>query len=363
MVVRSLLTVVFFMVFIVSAAVLAPLAAAQEQIRLVDEADVLTASEEREVQEVFEQVAEESGEPVYAFLLEDTNTDPADRPEFLVETASEAGAPPDAAVMLIDTEDRWGLVDVAGGSDQAVYDSMVPYFQDGNFAEGLIVGANQYQDSLSALPELLGTGGVLGALALLVGGGLFLLNRRRREREFEGQREAAEREFAELTGRMDEFGEKERLVSGYLEAQRPLLDQRSEEEVEARIRDAQSAGFGNEFNEAASLLASDPRTARERIARGRELLEGALGELDGAEATIDHYRAADEALEGRLRVAADEMEAAERAEGFAAENGASVKPLGLKPEYDRLVREVVDRETRRDEFDPREALAAVNAMI
>ena len=99
------------------------------------------------------------------------------------------------------------------------------------------------------------------------GGALFLWNRRRREREIEEQRQLAEREFAELTERMDEFGEKERLVAGYLEAQRPLLDQRCEEEVETRIRDARSAGFGREFNEAASHLASDPRLAREKIAR------------------------------------------------------------------------------------------------
>ena len=70
------------------------------------------------------------------------------------------------------------------------------------------------------MPELLTTGGVLAALAAAVGGALFLWNRRRREREIEEQRQLAEREFAELTERMDEFGEKERLVAGYLEAQR-----------------------------------------------------------------------------------------------------------------------------------------------
>jgi hypothetical protein len=81
-------------------------------------------------------------------------------------------------------------------------------------------------------------------------------------RELEEQRQLAEGEFAELTERMDEFGEKERLVAGYLEAQRPLLDRRCEEEVETRIQDSRSAGFGREFNEAASHLAPPPRPLR-----------------------------------------------------------------------------------------------------
>ena len=59
-------------------------------------------------------------------MVSDTNVDPADRPEFLAEKASEAGAPQDASVMVVDTEDRWGLVTRGRGLDQAVYDAMVP---------------------------------------------------------------------------------------------------------------------------------------------------------------------------------------------------------------------------------------------
>jgi uncharacterized membrane protein YgcG len=345
MVVRSLLTV---LTLAMSALLLVPTAMAQGSDTVFDRADVLSDAEEQNVQATFEQVSEESGEQLHAFLVSDTNTDVADRPEFLAERAREADLPPDADVMVVDTEDRWGLVDVAGGSDQEVYDAMVPYFQDGDFEGGLIAGALQYQDSLSVLPELLTTGGVLGALVALAGGALFLRSRRRREREFEEQRRLAEQEFAELTERLDAFGEKERLVSGYLEAQRPLLDQKSEEEVEAKIRDARSAGFGREFNEAAASLSSDPRTARERISTGRRLL--------------DHYRAADEALEGKLRVAADEIHVAEIAERSARNSGAAVEPLDLRPEYDRLAKETADRASRRDEFDPREKLAAVDAL-
>src|SRR5215211_6125774 len=286
MVARFLLTALFF---------LAP--AAQDRDTVFDEAGVLGPAEEREVQSAFDRVGAESGEPLYAFLVSDTNAEGAERQELLLDRAREAGAPSDAGVILVDTEDEWGLVRVAGASDQEVYDAMAPHFQNGDFAQGLIAGAAQYEDSLSVMPELLTTGGVLAALAAVVGGAFFLWNRRRRERELEE--------------RMDEFGEKERLVAGYLEAQRPLLDQRCEEEVEARIQDSRSAGFGREFNEAASHLASDPRVAREKIASGRDLLEDALGGLAGAESTIDNYRTADEALDGRLRVAADELDAAE----------------------------------------------------
>jgi uncharacterized membrane protein YgcG len=346
-----------------SAVFLAPFAAAQGSDTVFDEAGALSAAEEQDVQAAFEQVSEGSGEQLYAFLVSDTNVDVADRPEFLEEKASEAGAPPDADVIVVDTEDRWGLVDVAGGSDQEVYNAMAPHFQDGEFASGLVAGAAQYEDSLSVLPELLTTGGVLAGLVALVGGTLLLRNRRRKERELEEQRLLAEREFAELTQRMDEFGEKERLVAGYLEVQRPLLDQKCEEEVEAKIQDSRSAGFGHEFNEAAVSLSSDPRVAREKISSGRRLLDGALSGLSEAESTIDHYRAADEGLEGRLRVAAVEIDGAEIAERSARNSGASVEPRDLRPEYDRLAREAADRAARRDEFDPREALAAVDALV
>jgi uncharacterized membrane protein YgcG len=255
------------------------------------------------------------------------------------------------------------LVDVAGGSDQAVYDAMVPYLQDGDFAGGLIAGAARYEDSLSVMPELLTTGGVLAALVALAGGAILLFSRRRRERELEEQRRLAEKEFAELTEQLDEFGEKERLVAGYLEAQRPLLDQQSEEEVEAKIRDSRSAGFGREFNEAAASLSSDPGVARQKISTGRRLLEEAIGGLDEAESAIDHYRAADVAVEGRLRVAAAEISAAEISERSARKAGASVEPEDPRPEYDRLAKAAADRAARRDEFDPREALAAVDALI
>jgi hypothetical protein len=41
---------------------------------------------------------------------------------------------------------------------------------------------------------------------------------------------------------------------------------------------------------------------------------------------------------------------------------AVVEALNLRPEYDRLTREAADRASRRDEFDPRHGLAAVEAL-
>jgi hypothetical protein len=360
MVARFLLTA---LIFLAPAAVLAPTAVAKDRDTVFDEAGVLSPTDEREVQSAFDRVSAESGDPLYAFLVSDTNVEGEGRRELLLNEAKEAGAAPDAGVILVDTEDRWDLVRVAGDSDQAVHDAMAPSFSDGDFAGGLLAGAAEIQDNLSVVPELLTAGGVLGAVALLAGGVFFVRNRRRKERELEDQRQIAEREFAELTERMDEFGERERLVAGYLEAQRPLLDQKCEEEMDARIRESRSAGFGREFSEAASYLISDPKAARERISHGRRLLEGALEGLSDAESTIDHYRAADEALEGRLRAAATAISAAEAAERSALEAGAAVETPDLRPEYDRLARETADRASRRDEFDPREVLAATDALI
>ncbi len=203
---------------------------------------------------------------------------------------------------------------------------------------------------------------VLAGAALLAGLALLLRNRRRNRQRLEGERTAAEEEFANLTSRINEFDEKERLVGGYLEAQRPLLDRETEGRVETLIEDARSAGFGQEFNEAASRLASDPTAARQRMNSGHRLLEGALEKLHLAESTIDDYRAADEALEGKLRAAADEIRSAEEAEEEARAAGVFVEPYDLRPEYEQLVREAARRTARRDEFDPRRTTAAVDAL-
>ncbi len=198
--------------------------------------------------------------------------------------------------------------------------------------------------------------------ALLTGVVLLLRNRRQSRQRLEGERRDAEEEFANLTTRIDAFDEKERLVGGYLEAQRPLLERETEGRVEALIEEARSASFGEEFSEAASRLASDPSAAHQRMENGRRLLEGALEKLDLAESTIDDYRAADEGLDGKLRVAAQEIKSAEGAEEEARAAGVFVEPQDLRPEYDRLAREASGRTARRDVFDPHRATAAVDAL-
>jgi hypothetical protein len=196
-----------------------------------------------------------------------------------------------------------------------------------------------------------------------VAGALLLFrNRRANKRRIEEERRSAEEEFADLTVHLDEFDEKERLTSGYLEAQRPLLDQRTEEWVEARMADAKTTGFAQEFDEAASRLTSEPILARERLERGRNLLAESMHKLYEAENTMDDYRVADEALEGRLLAAKEEIQAAEVGEETAHAEGIAVEPLKLRPEYDRLAREAAGRASRRDEFDPRHGLAAIEAL-
>ena len=273
--------------------------------------------------------------------------------------------------------DRWGEVNMGklSADSQAVYEAMHPDFQREDFAAGLIAGAQEVENQSartrenpdSANPGFGAVGLVLGgvflALAALAGVAFFVRTHRRRSRERAESRKSAEEGFAGLASRMEEFDEKERLVSGYLEAQRSLLDRATEGEVEAMIGNANAAGFGRELNEAAARLHSDPEDARARIAHGRELLEGATKDLEEAEKTIDGYRAAEEALNGKLREAAREISSAEAAEKPALEVGASVEPVDLRPEHERLAGEVASRATQRDEFDPRRALAAIEALI
>jgi uncharacterized membrane protein YgcG len=334
-----------------------------------DEAGVLTNSEEQKVQEAFDSAREEANQPIYAFLVPDTGVDdPQDRQDLMTQEAREAGVPRDAGVIMVAPRDRWDVAaNLNGVSEDAVSNAMEPDFADGNFASGLIAGADEIRGEPAASqdnPEG-GAGVVLGGGLLLLLAGVVALvlfrNRRARKRRVEQERGRAEEEFAGLTTRLDEFDEKERLVSGYLEAQRPLLDQRTEEWVEAKISDAKTAGFAQEFSEAASQLASDPFRARELMGRGRDLLAGAMQNLAEAERSMDEYRAAEEALDGRLSAAEEEILAAERAGEIARAEGVAVELPALRPEYDRLVRETGDRASHREEFN-RRILAAIEAL-
>jgi uncharacterized membrane protein YgcG len=345
------------------------LAAAQGSDTVYDEAGALSGPEEQRVQQAFDSAQEETGKPLYAFLVPNKGMEGQEaRQELLTREATEAQVPQDAGVVVVATNDGWGTT---YNFPQDAYNTMVPDFREGDFAAGLVTGAQEIQGEPAAQntqndPDA-GTGGLWGGSLLLllaaVAGALLLFrNRRANKRRMEEERQRAEQEFADLTVHLDEFDEKERLVSSYLEAQRPLLDQRTEEWVETRISDAKTTGFAQEFNDAASRLTSDPIWARERLERGRDLLAESMQKLYEAEKTIDDYRAADEVLEGNLRAKKREIQAAEEAEQSARAKGVAVEPLKLYPEYDRLAREAADRASHRDEFDPRHSLAAVEAL-
>jgi len=354
---------------VVALVIFPALAAAQGSDTVYDEAGVLSGPEEQHVQQTFDSAQEETGQPLYAFLVPNEGVEGQEaRQDLLTREATEARVPQDAGVVVVATNDDWATT---YNFPQNAYNTMVPDFQEGDFAAGLVSGAQEIQGEPAAQdaqtntdvsPGGLWGGGLLLLLVAVAGALLLLRNRRANKRRIQEERRSAEGEFANLTVHLDEFDEKERLVTGYLEAQRPLLDQRTEEWLEARISDAKTAGFAQEFNEAASRLTSDPTWARQHTERGRDILTESLQKLYEAERTIDDYRAADKALDSRLRAAKEEIQAVEEAEETARDEGVAVESLKLRPEYERVAREAADRASRRDEFDPRQSLAALEAL-
>ena len=359
----------YVLAVIVAFAIFPALAAAQGSDTVYDEAGALSVSEEQRVQQAFDSAQEETGQPLYAFLVPNKGVEGQEaRQELLTREANEAQVPQDAGVVVVATKDGWGTT---YDFPQDAYDAMVPDFREGDFAAGLVAGAREIQGEPAAQDTQNGPdagmgglwgGGLLLVLVAVAGGLLLLRNRRANKRRIEEERRSAEEEFANLTVHLDEFDEKERLVSGYLEAQRSLLDRRTEEWVETRISDAKTTGFAQEFDEAASRLTSDPTWARERLERGRNLLAESMQKLHEAERTMDDYRDADEAMDGRLLEAKEEIQAAEEAEEIARAEGVAVEPLKLRPEYDRVALEAAGRASRRDEFDPRHSLAEVEDL-
>ncbi|HEV3476046.1 MAG TPA: TPM domain-containing protein, partial [Rubrobacteraceae bacterium] len=220
MVARFLLTVLFLLV---PATILAPSVSAQGTDTVYDEAGVLSDSEEQQVQEAYNQTEEEAGQPLYAFLVPDTGVESQEaRRKLLEQEANEENVPQDAGVIVVAPNDGWAqLANIDGTSEQAVYAAMVPDFRSGDYAAGLVEGAEEIRGEPAASqsdPNAGGSpaGGILLLLAVLAGAALLLRNRRRNRQRLEGERRAAEEEFANLTSRINEFDEKERLVGGYL---------------------------------------------------------------------------------------------------------------------------------------------------
>src|SRR3712207_6067309 len=232
MVARFLLMV---LLLLVPAAILAPGVAAQGSDTVYDEAGALSDSGEQQVQEAFNQTEEEAGQPLYAFLVPDTGVESQEaQRDLLTQEAREEDVPQDAGVIVVAPNDGWvQLANIDGTSEQDVYEAMVPDFENGDFAAGLVAGAEEIQgepvapqgdSNAGGLPA----GAILLLLAVMAGVAILLRTRRRNRQRLEDERRAAEEEFANLTSRINEFDEKERLIGGYLEAQRPLLDQETE---------------------------------------------------------------------------------------------------------------------------------------
>jgi uncharacterized membrane protein YgcG len=136
---RFLLTVLFLLAPV---GVLAPVAAAQGSDTIYDEADVLSDSGEQQVQEAFDQTQEDTGQPLYAFLVPDTGVESQEaRRGLLTQEAQEENVPQDAAVILVAANDRWTYsANIDGVSEDAVTEAMIPDFQRGDFAAGLVAG-------------------------------------------------------------------------------------------------------------------------------------------------------------------------------------------------------------------------------
>jgi hypothetical protein len=270
-------------------------AIAQEDDTVFDEAGVLTNAEEVEVQQALDEASASTEEPHYLFFVggEDVPAEVPtgeDRQDLLRAQAEDAGAPDEAGVIVVAPENSWAVVSPEVEDAQGVYEAMRPEFQDRSYAEAAITGAERIADDATIVPEVAGFGAGAALLVAVVGGALLARRRLRRRRELARSRGLAEDEFGRLRERMADYNEKERLVAGYLEAQRGLISPGAEAEAEKHLGDAGGARFGEQFTEASRLFASDPHEALARIRRGNDLLDGALESLDRAEETLDRHR-------------------------------------------------------------------------
>src|SRR5918998_1807976 len=159
------------LVFWSSAATLAPVALAQATDTIYDEAGVLSDPEEQQVQKTFDQTQEDTGQPLYAFLVPDTGVESQEaRRELLVQEAREEDLPQDAGVIVVAPNDGWAqLANIDGTSEQALYETMKPDFQKGEFAAGLVAGAAEIRGEPAASPNDSNTGGSPAGAGLLPG--------------------------------------------------------------------------------------------------------------------------------------------------------------------------------------------------
>src|ERR687895_959584 len=156
---------------VVAGAIFPAPAAAQGSDTVHDEAGALSDPEEQRVQQAFDSAQEETGQPLHAFLVPNKGVEGQEaRRDLLTREATEAQVPQDAGVVVVATNDGWGTTH---NFPQDAYNTMVPDFQEGDFAAGLVAGAREIQGEPAAQDAQnnsdAGTGGLQG------GGGLFPL--------------------------------------------------------------------------------------------------------------------------------------------------------------------------------------------
>ncbi|MDQ4063514.1 MAG: TPM domain-containing protein [Actinomycetota bacterium] len=155
---------------VVAFATFATLAAAQGSDTVYDQAGALSGPEEHRVQQAFDSAQEETGQPLYAFLVPNKGVEGQEaRQALLTREATEAQVPQDAGVVVVATNDGWGTT---YNFPQDAYNTMVPDFQEGDFAAGLVAGAREVQGEPAARDAQNEPDGGTGGLG---GGGLLLL--------------------------------------------------------------------------------------------------------------------------------------------------------------------------------------------
>jgi uncharacterized membrane protein YgcG len=173
------------------------LAAAQGTDTIFDDAGELSDAQEQDVQQAFDEAQEQSGQPLYAFLTPETGVeDPQAQQELLSQKASEEGLPQEAGVILVAPDDGWvQSANLDGVSEQEVYETMRPDFANGDFAAGLVAGAEEIAGEPVAAQggSDPGAGVLPGGLPLLllvgaVGALLWFRNRRSSRRRAEEER-------------------------------------------------------------------------------------------------------------------------------------------------------------------------------
>ncbi|MQA36414.1 TPM domain-containing protein, partial [Modestobacter roseus] len=178
--------------------------------QLVDQADVLSSSEEAEVTDALAQLQSENGTQLYVVYVDDFG-------ELTSQQWTEAaydlrGMGSGDVILAVATETReigYGLgpgTSLSGQDELAelVTTQVEPQLSDGDYTAAAVTLAEELQDTGSGGGAALG---VLAAIALVGGGGYALMrSRQRKKRQAAQQQAAAERAAAEAAARDPHHG-------------------------------------------------------------------------------------------------------------------------------------------------------------